>query len=355
MFGGFSLLHGTIDWPELLRAIALGGGALVLAMLAHRMVFAVVTRLTARTPTPVDGLVADQLRGPTRWAAAAIAIAFTAGIDPWVAAVWKALAPFAVPALLGWMAYAVVCAFASALEYQAEISTDVASARSRRTRISILSRTATFVIVVVTVGLMLVGIPAVKQVGLTLMASAGLAALAVGAAAQPALKSLIAGLQMAITEPLRLGDLVVIDGISGRVEEIRMSFVVVRTWDERAAIVPTSRFLENTFENWTRSSEHLAGPVFLHLDPATQVAPIRAEFERFLAQQPKWDRRTGTLFMTEARAGSMELRLAVSAATIADLFELRSAVREHMLDWLRREMPSALLHAAPTPAVEVKG
>ena len=346
MLREFQFLHATIDWPELLHAALFAGGALIAAALVHRLVFALLTRLAARTQTPVDGLITEQLRSPTRWAAAAIALALAAQADPWVARVWLGVAKFLVPALLGWIVYSLVRAFAAALEYRAEISTDIAASRSRRTRIAILSRTATFLIVFVTVGLVLFQLPGVRQVGVTLLASAGLAALAVGAAAQPALKSLIAGLQMALTEPLRLGDQVVIDGFSGRVEDIRMSFVVVRMWDERVAIVPTSRFLENSFENWTRASELLTGPVYLHLDPATEVAPIRAEFERFLGEHPQWDKRTGTLYVTEARAGSMELRLAVSAATVSDLFELRSAVREHMLDWLRRKQPDALLHAA---------
>src|SRR5690606_38053178 len=133
---------------------------------------------------------------------------------------------------------------AEAVMLQTETADDIAAARSRRTRVAILSRTALAVIVVVTIGLMLLDVPGVRDIGVTLMASAGLAALVVGAAAQPALKSLIAGLQMAITEPLRIGDLVVIDGYTGRVEEIRMSFVTVRTWDERVIIVPTNRFLE---------------------------------------------------------------------------------------------------------------
>lgn len=346
MFSEFALPHITIDWPAALHAVVFVGVSLAAAGLLHRLVFGVLLRVSRRTPTPVDELVADQLRAPTRWAAAAIAVSLAAQGDPLIAQAWLAMAKFVVPALLGWIAYALVKAFAAALEYRAEISTDIASARSRRTRVAILSRTAIFVIVFVTVGLMLLGIPAVKQVGLTLMASAGLAALAVGAAAQPALKSLIAGLQMALTEPLRLGDMVVIDGHTGRVEDIRMSFVIVRMWDERVAVVPTSRFLDNSFENWSRASELLTGPVYLQLDPATPVAPVRAEFECYLAQNEHWDQRTGRLLMTEARAGSIELRMAMSAATISDLFELRCEVREHMIDWLRREMPEALLHAA---------
>ncbi|ANY18726.1 Miniconductance mechanosensitive channel MscM precursor [Tsuneonella dongtanensis] len=336
----------TIDWSALAHAAIYGLGAVLLAVVLHRTVFAIARRLAARTETEVDGMVVEQLRRPTRWAAIAIGLTLAAQGDAAIAAAWHSVARFVVPALVGWIAFTLVKAFAAALEYRAELSTDLAAARSRRTRVAILSRTATFAIVFVTVGLMLFQLPGVSEVGATLLASAGLAALAVGAAAQPALKSLIAGLQMAITEPLRLGDMVVIDGHTGRVEEIRMSFVVVRMWDERAAIVPTSRFLDNTFENWSRASEVLTGPVFLHLAPEAQVGPIRGEFERFVAEQPQWDRRTASALMTEARAGSIELRLAMSAATIAELFELRCAVREHMLDWLRREQPEALLHAA---------
>ncbi|TCJ41355.1 mechanosensitive ion channel [Parafrankia sp. BMG5.11] len=346
MFRDLDPSRYSLDWAEVLHATVVLGGALLVAAVVHRLVFAILSRIAGRTETPVDGVIVDQVRSPARWAATAVAVSLAAQADVWVASVWNVVGKFVVPALLGWIAYAVVRALSAALEHRAEISTDIAAARSRRTRVAILSRTATFVIVFITVGLVLFQLPGVREVGVTLLASAGLAALAVGAAAQPALKSLIGGLQMALTEPLRLGDFVVIDGFSGRVEEIRMSFVVVRMWDERVAIVPTVRFLENSFENWTRMSELLTGPVFLHLDQAAEVAPIRAEFERFLASQPKWDKRTGAVYVTETRPGSMELRLSVSAATVGDLFELRSALREHMLDWLRREQPKALLHAA---------
>jgi small-conductance mechanosensitive channel len=142
---------------------------------------------------------------------------------------------------------------------------------------------------------------------------------------------------------LRIGDLVKLDGEVGRVEEIRMSFVTVRTWDERVLVVPTVRFLEETFENWSRVSEKLTGPVYLHLDPATEIGPIRAEFERFVEQHTLYDGRNLGLLMTEAYPESVELRLAVSAATINDLWTLRCEVREHMLHWLQQNMPDALI------------
>ena len=205
-----------------------------------------------------------------------------------------------------------------------------------------LSELGSAVIVFLTIAMMLLSIPGVRDVGVTLMASAGLAALAVGAAAQPALKSLIAGLQMALTEPINIGDLVLVDGESGRVEDIKTTHVVLRTWDERHVVVPTSKFLETTFQNWTRDGGELIGTVLLHLDPLSEIAPLRAEFERQLVAQPLWDKRHAALRVTEAAAGSIEVRMAMSARDPGVLFELRCAVREGMLEWIREHQPAAI-------------
>ncbi len=344
----FDPTRWSIDWTTLAEAALVAGIAVLAALALHRIIFAVVGRISRMSDTHVDDIVVARVRRPVHWAMVAIAITVAAQANPLLASWWEPLARFVRPALLGWIIYTMVKALTLALEYRLETANDPATVRSRRTRLSILSRTATFVIVFVTVGLMLMGIPGVRDIGTTLLASAGLAALAVGAAAQPALKSLIAGLQMAITEPLRIGDLVVVDGHTGRVEEIRMSYVLLRTWDERAIVVPTNRFLEQTFENWSRKNEMLTGPVFLSLDPAAEIAPIREEFLRFLGTQAEWDKRTGSLLVTDALPDSIQLRLAMSAATIGQLFDLRCAVREHMLDWLRNEMPGTLMRRGIT-------
>ncbi len=315
----------------------------VLALAIHWIGFALLRKVARVSPTRIDNVVIETVRGPTRWLMVVIAIGAAAHLDSLLGPGWSVAAGYIGPALLGWVAYAAVDGLTAGLEVEAVAHGDPSAMRARRTRVSILGRTSKVAIIVIAVSLILFNIPGVRQVGVTLMASAGLAALAVGAAAQPALKSLIAGLQVAVTQPLRLGDMVKIDGQAGRVEEIRWSFITVRTWDERLLVVPTARFLDNTFENWSRVSERLTGPVFLHLDPATDIAPVRAEFERFVAAQPQWDKRSASLLMTEARPESVELRLSVSAATIGDLWELRCNVREHMLDWLRRELPDALI------------
>jgi len=330
-------------WEEIPGAAIALTIAIAAAYAIYRVVFGILHRITRSSETTTDDLIIEGIRRPIKWSLIAIAVTIVAQNNDALSFVWEPIARFVRPALLGWIIYTIVKAFTAAMEIKLEASEDPVAVRSRRTRISIFSRTATFVIIFVTVGLMLFSIPAVKTIGTTLLASAGLAALAVGAAAQPALKSLIGGLQIAFTEPLRIGDLVVIDGHTGRVEEIRMSFITVRTWDERAIIVPTTSVLDESFENWSRKSEMLTGPIMLHLDPATQVQPIRTELVRFVEGNPLWDGRTVQCLMTEAYPESIELRLAVSARTIGDLWQLRCHIREHMLEWLRVEMPDALI------------
>ena len=332
-----------IAWEDLTTAAIALGIAIAVALVLHRIAFYLLGKLTRSNETQADDLLVEHIYRPLRWLAVAIAIGIVANSNALIAQFWEAAARFVVPAIIGWLALSVVRGMAGAMERRMDEVHDPVVTRSRKTKIAIFSRTASVVIIVITLALILLGIPGVREIGVTMMASAGLVALAVGAAAQPALKSFISGLQMALTEPIRIGDLVVVDGHTGRVEEIRMSMVLVRTWDERLIVVPPTRFLENTFENWSRSSEKLTGPAFLHLDPIAKVEPIRAEFERFVQAHELWDGRTATLLMTEAHPESIELRLAVSSTTIGDLFALRCAVREHMLEWLKENQPEALI------------
>lgn len=355
MLENFNPANWSIDWNAVLMAsIALSIGVIV-AYLLYRVAFAIVDRLTRMSETEVDELIVGRIRSPIKWSFIAIGVTLAAQANQELGRFWEPLAQFLRPALLGWIAFNLVKAFTAVLELRMDATGDPVAMRSKRTRIAVLSRAATFAIIIITVGLMLFSIPSVQAIGTTLLASAGLAALAVGAAAQPALKSLIAGLQVALTEPMRLGDMVRIDGEVGRVEEIHMSFVKVRTWDERALIVPTTRFLDDSFENWSRRNERLTGPVFLHLDPIAEIAPIRAEFERFVTSHQLFDGRNCAMLMTEAYPESIELRLSMSAATIGDLWNLRCETREHMISWLQSNQPDALIrHRLELPGGHVK-
>src|SRR6185369_6265033 len=215
-----------VQVPE---AVIAGGVAVIVALALHFVLFRVLLRLSRLSHLESDEIVVERLRGPFRWALLAIAIEIAGESSALIARVWGAVDRFVIPALLGWIALRLVRAYALAVDSRARLEADTLAARSRRTRIAILSRSARFIIVFVTVALMLLSIPGVRNVGVTLITSAGLAALAVGAAAQPALKSLIAGIQMALTEPIRIDDHVVVEGESGRVEDIRMTYVVIRT------------------------------------------------------------------------------------------------------------------------------
>ena len=335
------------NWPVsvdgLIHTLIALGASVLAAIVAHWVVFAILRRLVRTSSSALDDVMVEAVRKPLRWAAIAFAIAVAAENDALAGRGWDVLTSFLTPAVVGWVAYAVVRGLARGYEKQIEGAEDPVAQRGRLTRIAILSRTVKVGIIIITISLIMLNVPGVRDVGTTMLASAGLAALAVGAAAQPALKSLIAGLQMALTQPLRIGDLVKVDGQAGRVEEIRMSFVTVRTWDERVLVVPTSRFLDQSFENWSRVNEQLTGPVMLHLDPIADIEPIRAEFERFVQGHDLWDGRNLQLLMTEAYPESIELRLSMSAQTIGDLWTLRCAVREHMLAWLKANQPEALI------------
>ena len=343
------------NWTQAFAAFgsALGDGLVALtlgvlgALIAFQVVFFALQRAAKSTQSGADDLIVARLRAPALWCFIAIGVTLAAQASASLYSIWQPVAQFARPALFGWLGFALVrgvtAAFEAQLIAQSEAEGDSADIRSQRTRLAIMSRVVTAAVVVLTIGLMLSAIPSVRLIGTTMLASAGLAALAVGAAAQPVLRSLISGLQVVMTEPIRIGDLVKVDEAVGRVEQIQLSYVSVRTWDGRELIIPTHRFLDATFENWTRQNETLSGSVFLNLDPIADVDAIRAEALRYIQDHPLYDRRDCAVYMVEAHPESIELRLSMSANTVADLWELRCATREHMLKWMRENMIEALI------------
>ena len=319
--------------------IALGGG-LVLALILHAIVFRLLRRLAHGSESESDNILVTHLARPTRFAIIALAAVLVARELPFLEGVWERVAGFVMPLLVGWIALAIMRALIEAMALKADISVeDNLKARRRRTRLAMFNRIASFVIIFVTVGLMLLSIPGIRDVGLTLMASAGLAGLAVGAAAQPALRSLIAGVQMAITEPIRLDDVVIIENEWGWIEDIRTTYVVVKIWDERRLVVPTSKFLDEPFQNWTKTTAQLLGSVFLYLDPTAKVAPIREEFERLIKANPRWDGRAFVCQVTETTAEAKEVRLLMTAKDSPTLFDLRCDIREAITDFITETRP----------------
>lgn len=329
-------------WSGRLTHSAIAAGVAVgIALVLHWVVFAFLRRMGQRKGEDAEIVAAAQLYHAARWAMVATALGIADNADKLLAKIWGPLERFAVPAITGWVLYAMVKTGAELMARRAGRNSDAMTARSRRTRITILSRSVGGVIIFLTVALILLGFPGVQHIGATLMASAGLIGIAVGAAAQPALKSLIAGVQVAITEPIRIGDFVVVEGERGRVEDIRLSYVVISTGDERRLIVPTVKFLDNTFQNWTRV-EGISGAVVIPIRPCFDVEPLRKAFLAALAHDEAWDGRQGALVVSDVHVGSVELKLVVSAREPAQLNALLPRMREAMLDWLRLNEPGAL-------------
>ncbi|MFC6841240.1 mechanosensitive ion channel family protein [Xanthomonas theicola] len=225
--------------------------------------------------------------------------------------------------------------------YPIEVADNLA-ARRVQTQTRVLARVAMGTIILLGTSVVLLTFPAVRQIGTTLLASAGIIGLVAGIAAKPVFGNLIAGLQIALTQPIRLDDVVIVEGEWGRIEEIGSSYVVVRIWDERRMVVPLTWFIENPFQNWTRSSADLLGTAFLWLDYRTPMAQLRAELERICKSEPLWDGRVCVTQVTETSERTIQVRLLVSARNSGDAFDLRCIVRERMIDFLTRDHPYAL-------------
>jgi len=216
--------------------------------------------------------------------------------------------------------------------------TDIADnlrARSVHTQTRVLSRSVMALAGLIGVASILMTFPGIRQIGTSLLASAGVAGLIAGMAARPVLGNLIAGLQIALAQPIRIDDVLIIEGEWGRVEEITGSYVVMRIWDDRRQIVPLAWFIEHPFQNWTRSSSHLLGTVFLWVDYAMPLEPLRRELERVCHAAPEWDGRLCLLQVTDTSDHAMQLRALVSSCDASLGWDLRCRVREALLAFIQ--------------------
>lgn len=231
---------------------------------------------------------------------------------------------------------------------------DNLEARKLATHLDVSRKVLNVIIVVMAAAGVLMTFDTVRQVGVSMLASAGVAGIILGFAAQKSIATLVAGIQIAITQPIRIDDVVIVENEWGRVEEITLTYVVIRIWDERRLIVPVNHFIEKPFQNWTRTSAELIGSVYIHADYAVDIDAVRKELERIVAATPLWDKRVVNLQVTGVTEKSIELRALVSAANSSDTWDLRCLVRESLLWFLQRNYPQSLpkvrLEGPPGPA-----
>lgn len=219
---------------------------------------------------------------------------------------------------------------------------DNLQARRIYTQARVLSRSAILLVLIAGAAMMLMTFPGARQLGASLLASAGVIGIVAGLAAKPVFSNLIAGLQIALAQPIRIDDVLIVKGEWGRVEEITGTYVVLAIWDERRLIVPLQWFIENPFENWTRTGSQITGVVMLNVDFCMPVAPLRAELERLVPTLPEWDQRFFNLQVTDSSERTMQLRILLTAQSSSKAFDLRCKVREAMIGFMQREYPQFL-------------
>ena len=339
----FEKLLGLLEtsyWRVLLTALIV----IVLALIVHRLGAALIWRLTRNLP--VSSAVARRCWRPSRLVLPVFALQ----------AVWQVAADtlpligqirhgnaLLLLASITWLAQRAVSGVAQGIIAQHPVDVvDNLNARRVHTQTRLLARTLSFMVVMAGLSLMLMTFPGARQLGTSLLASAGVIGIVVGIAARPVFSNLIAGLQLALAQPMRIDDVLIVKGEWGRVEEIKGTYVVLKLWDERRLIIPLQWFIENPFENWTRSNAQITGTVFVWVDYRMPVEPLREAARAACEAAVEWDQRLCLLQVTEAGERSMQLRLLVTSANSSLNWDLRCKVREALIDFMQRDYPQYL-------------
>ena len=316
------------------------------ALIIHRIVYKIAARISRRTSSNFDDSVLHHSERPARLILPVVLLlAYSPALNLSERTLQNLRHGLGIVliAAIGWLLIELLNVFSDVLLVRFPVDVqDNLRARRIQTQVSVLQRVMYVVIVFITIAIILMTFPTVRHLGESLFASAGIAALVAGLAARPTFSSLIAGLQIALTEPIRLDDVVIVEGEFGRIERITTTYVVVRIWDDRRLIVPLSKFIEEPFQNWTVRSSDLLGTVFIYADYTVPVEAVRKELDRILQTTDLWDRRASGLQVTNASDRTIELRALMSASNASKAWDLRCYVREKLIAFLQENYPDSL-------------
>jgi small-conductance mechanosensitive channel len=320
--------------------------AIALGLVGYFLLFKIVERLSRSTETILDDLLVKHCRGPSRLIFPLLAFHFLlpfvkapSGVLTFLTQVFSSL----LIVSMAWLVIRLTSVLEDFLLKQYRIDVrDNLMARRIHTQIRVLRRVVIVVIGVLALGTILMTFSKVRQLGTSILASAGIVGIIVGIAAQRSIATLLAGFQIAITQPIRLDDVVIVENEWGRIEEITLTYVVVRIWDLRRLIVPITYFLEKPFQNWTRVSADLLGTVFIYVDYTVPVQAVREELRRILENSTQWDGQVCVLQVTNTTEHTMELRALMSAPDSSSAWELRCHVREKLVEFIQRNYPESL-------------
>lgn len=244
---------------------------------------------------------------------------------------------------VAWLLISILWVIESVILFRLDISKqDNLKERKIFTQINVFKNISSFIISVLALAMILTNFEQIRQIGISLLASAGVAGIIIGFAAQKSISTLIAGIQIAFTQPIRIDDVVVVENEWGWIEEITLTYVVVRIWDLRRIILPITYFLEKPFYNWTRQSADILGTVFIYVDYTVSIEKIRSKLSELLKNNPKWDGRVCSLQVTNLTEKTMELRALMSAKDSPILWDLRCEIREELINYIKEEYPESL-------------
>ncbi len=256
---------------------------------------------------------------------------------------WKILIEIGVIINLTWLIIAFLQAVEAVVKQKFQVSSHhKAKERKALTQLRFLKSLFSIIVITLAIASILWSIPQVRKIGTTLLTSAGVFGIIVGVAAQKSIANLITGFQVAFTQPIKIDDEVVIEGEFGIVEDITLTYVVVKTWDWRRLVLPLNYFNDKPFVNWTFNSSDIIGSVFLYVDYTFPVKDLRQELTKILNKYPQWDKKNAELLVTKSTQKTMELRATFSAKNATDIWSLRCAVREELIGFIQDHYPASL-------------
>jgi small-conductance mechanosensitive channel len=331
-------------------SVAIAVGAVVSGLVIHWILKIIVTRIHHRKPISFHNIPIhlEQWFGPLQALLPVIFLAITLpflNLPKQAVTVVNHIIWLWIIAGISWLVIRTLYIIRDMILSQYNLNVqDNLKARRVYTQLRVIERVLTVIILIISVAVMLMTFDKMRQLGVSVLASAGIMGIVLGFAAQKSLGTLFAGIQIAIAQPIRIDDVVIIDNEWGRIEEINLTYVVVRIWDLRRLIVPITYFIDNTFQNWTRVSADLLGSVFLYVDYTIPVQEIRRELEKIVKNSDIWDGKTCVLQVTDATEKTMVLRALVSAPDSSSAWNLRCAVREKLIEYIQKNYPNSLPH-----------
>ena len=354
-----TLLFLERNWQALAWSGGILAGTIAAALLIRVFVFWLLREIARGKGSAIGGSLLKHGERPTRWIFPLLAILCVIPGLPLpheLMTVLEHVAGLALIAACAWLAVLFIEVASDLVtgRYRIDVA-DNLEARRIQTQFQMLHRIAMVVVTVVALSIALMTFPAIKHIGMSILASAGLASLIVGMAMKGTLSNLVAGVQIAFAQPFRVEDAVVIDGEWGWIEEIGTMYVVVRIWDLRRLVVPLSYFLDHSFQNWTRTSADLLGHCYIYTDYTVPVDALRAELRSICETTPLWNKKVCVLQVSDAFQNTLQLRALMDARNSSDAWDLRCYVREKLIDFLQKNYPTSLPRYRAEVATQMLG